>query len=106
MGSLNSKLAIIRQTIAEYAKPSLTGELSYLTQNADGKVFSVVDVTTSGRNHSADTGLVVRLEADYIIIEHDQNNKPLVDALVQAGILRQQIILAYAGKAIPTNVPV
>jgi hypothetical protein len=28
-------------------------------------------------------------------------NKKLVDALVQAGIPRQQIILAYAGESIP-----
>jgi hypothetical protein len=29
------------------------------------------------------------------------NNKPLIDALVQAGIPRAQIILAYAGENAP-----
>jgi hypothetical protein len=28
-------------------------------------------------------------------------NKPLVDALVDAGVPRAQIILAYAGEAVP-----
>jgi hypothetical protein len=44
--------------------------------------------------------LIVRLEGDHIIIERDINDKVLVDALVQAGIPRQQIILAYAGEAL------
>ena len=47
--------------------------------------------------------LLVRLLADTIIVEHDQNDKPLVDALVQAGIPRSQIILTYAGEAAPES---
>lgn len=31
------------------------------------------------------------------------NNKPLVDALMQAGIPRAQIILGYAGEAVPES---
>lgn len=101
MGFLDNKLGIIRREVAAYAKPALTGERSYLAQSEDGKLLSVVDVDVSQGNHSADTGLVARVTDDYVIIEHDMNDKPLVDALVQAGIPREYIILAYAGEPIP-----
>jgi hypothetical protein len=92
----------IQQKVAEYAKPSLTGEPSYLTQSADGSLLTVVDVSVLGDKHSANISLAVRVLPDLVIIEHDINNKPLVDALVQAGIPREKIILAYAGEPIPT----
>jgi hypothetical protein len=47
-----------------------------------------------------DTGLVVRLIGEKVIIERDVNDKPLVDALLQAGIPRGQIVLAYAGESV------
>ena len=105
MGFLDNKLDIIRREVAAYAKPALTGELSYLVQSEDGKLLSVVDVDISQGYHSADTGLVARVTDNHIVIEHDMNDKPLVDALVQAGIPREKIILAYAGEPVPEATP-
>jgi hypothetical protein len=36
-----------------------------------------------------------------VVIEQDVNDKPLVDALVQNGLHREQIVLAYAGEVVP-----
>jgi hypothetical protein len=47
------------------------------------------------------TGLIARVVGETIVVELDLNNKPLVDALVQQGIPRERIILAYAGEAVP-----
>jgi hypothetical protein len=47
-----------------------------------------------------DTGLLVRIVNGQVIILRDQNNKPLVEALMQAGVPREQIVLAYAGEKI------
>ncbi len=47
-----------------------------------------------------DTGLVARVAGDRIIVERDVNDKPLVDALVQAGVPRRSIVLAYAGESV------
>lgn len=101
MDTLDEMIDIFRREVAAYAKPALTGEMSYLAQSEDGKLLSVVDVSISDGKHSADTGLVARMVGDHIIIEHDMNDKPLVDALVQAGIPREKIILAYAGEPVP-----
>lgn len=53
------------------------------------------------------TGLLVHIVDNHlIVIEEDINNKPLVDALVQAGIPREKIILAYAGETVPEELDV
>ncbi|MDX2140626.1 MAG: element excision factor XisI family protein [Chloroflexota bacterium] len=43
----------------------------------------------------------MQTDHDSVVIERDMNDKPLVDALVQAGVPREKIILAYAGEAMP-----
>jgi hypothetical protein len=43
--------------------------------------------------------MAVPLAADRIIIERDVNDKLLVDALLDAGVARRQIVLAYAGES-------
>lgn len=90
----------LNQTLQSYAGKALNG-YSYLTTSADGDVFTVVSVARFGDERIVDTGLVARLVGDKIVIEHDINDKPLVDALMQAGIPRSQIILAYMGEASP-----
>ncbi len=53
--------------------------------------------------HREDTaGVVVlaRLAGDFIIIEEDTTDRKLVDSLLQQGISREQIILAYEGEAV------
>jgi XisI protein len=104
MGSLKDHMETIIREISAYARPPLNGGESYLTRSADGKLLSVVDVLPMNGQHQADTGLVVRIAGEFIIIEHDMNNKPLVDALVQAGVPRTQIILAYAGEPLPATI--
>jgi hypothetical protein len=101
MASLKDQMETIVREISAYAKPALNGGSSFLTRNADGTLFTVVDFLKVDGKFQADSGLIVRIERDYIIIAQDMNNKPLVDALVQAGIPRNKIILAYKGEPIP-----
>lgn len=89
---------ILRDTLLGYAGKGLN-DYSYLTVDDQQQVFAVIDFGWYKDQRIADAGLIVRLEGDLIIIERDINDKVLVDALVQAGIPRQQIILAYAGEA-------
>ena len=99
MDSLTNKMSIIRKVISDYAQPPVNGH-SDLTQSPDGRVFTVVDIYEYQGKRYADAGLIVRITDAHIIVECDMNNKPLVDALVQAGIARNQIILAYAGEPV------
>jgi hypothetical protein len=74
---------------------------SYLTSSTDQRHFVVTSVGTVQGKRIVNTGLVVQLSDNMIIIDRDINSKPLVDALIQAGIPREQIILAYAGEPVP-----
>jgi hypothetical protein len=97
MDTLKSKL---QTAVSEYAGKVFNGS-SYLTQSEDATVFTVVIVARIKGEHISNVSLVARIADDMIIIERDQNDKPLVDALVQAGIPREKIILAYAGEPVP-----
>jgi hypothetical protein len=93
----------VREVMQGYAGKVLNG-YSYLTQNDDGSVFTVVVVAHLHGKHHSGVSVVVRIVDDHVVIERDQNDKTVLDALVQAGIPRQQIILAYAGEPVPENV--
>ncbi len=90
----------VRDVVAGYAGKVLNG-YSFLTQSEDGSVYTVVDVAQVKGKHISGVSLVVRIVGDKIIVERDQNDKVIVDALVQAGIKRNDIILAYAGEDVP-----
>jgi hypothetical protein len=87
----------LQLTMLGYTGRALNGH-SYLTANNDKTLFTVISFATIQDRRIVDTGLVARIADNHIIIEHDANNKPLVDALEQAGIPREQIVLAYAGE--------
>ena len=89
---------VLHRTVEGYAGRALNG-YSYFMSNADRHVFAIVSVGRVRDRHIVDTGLVARLAGDRIIIERDVNDKPLVDALVQAGVPRGQIVLVYAGES-------
>jgi hypothetical protein len=99
---MSSIKEILQEVIAEYEGKALNG-YSYLTHNQAEDVFSVVSVGEFKGQRIVDMGLVVRLVDNTIIIERDANDKPLVDALLQAGVPRENIILAYGNESLKTG---
>ncbi len=91
---------ILEENMRGYAGEALNG-YSYLTKSADGSLYTIVSVGQIPERHFVETGLIARIMGDQIIIEQDLNDKPLVDALLEAGIPRQKIVLAYAGESLP-----
>ena len=95
---------ILKRTLEGYAGKALNG-YSYLTSTEDESLFTVISVGRLPKKRIVNVGLIVQVVGDHIIIERDINNKPLVDALVQNGIPREQIILAYAGEPVEEPTP-
>lgn len=89
----------LRTVLEGYTGEALNG-YSYLTESKDGTAFAVVSVGQLPDRRIVDAGLIVRLVGDRIIIERDVNDKPLVDALLQANVPCRQIVLAYAGEPV------
>ncbi|MEM9954393.1 MAG: element excision factor XisI family protein [Chloroflexota bacterium] len=91
---------ILRAEMAKYGGEGLNC-ISYIAENLDAMVFTSTTMFTGKQDPKPLMDLFVRVIADKIVIEVDKNSKPLVDALVQAGIPREQIILAYIGEKVP-----
>jgi hypothetical protein len=89
----------LQRIMEGYAGRALNG-YSYLLLSPDCQVFAILSVGHVRDRHIVDTGLVARLQDNRIIIERDVNDKPLLDALLQAGVPRSQIVLRYAGESI------
>ncbi len=91
---------IVLEVMSGYAVKGLNG-YSVLTSTPDHRFLTIVSIANVKGQRLTTTSMIVHLEHNAVIIEHDINNKPLVDALVEAGVSRKKIILAYAGEPVP-----
>ncbi len=96
MGSLKD---VVLEVMSGYAVKGMNG-FSVLTASADQSTFTIVSTAIVKGKRMTTTSLIARIENEQIFVEHDINNKPLVDALVQAGIPHEKIVLAYAGEPV------
>jgi hypothetical protein len=109
------EIAVKRPTPVAKADKSLLAKVShevdlYAPGALDGICYSILDdeqqryvalFVSDNKQEYPDVIVMARVDGDKIIIEHDSTDKPLVDALmVNAGIPREQIILAYAGETL------
>lgn len=100
---MDSLKQTVYQVVLEYAKDGLNCQ-SYLTRSDDGMVLTVIDVEHTPQKHEMDVSVVVHIVGDHVAIERDTNDKLVVDALMQAGVPRSKIVLAYAGESLPETV--
>ncbi len=94
---MDTLIKTVYDVVMGYARKGLNSQ-SYFTHNDDNTIFSVVTVTAT---HTSFVSLLVRISNSVVIVEQDRNDKTLVDALLQAGIQRESIRLAYKGQPIP-----
>jgi hypothetical protein len=96
----------LKETLLECLRQE-TGEglngFSELAQNLDQTLFTIVATGYRKGTRFSFTALLVHLLGDKIIIDEDRNDEPFYTALIEAGIPREQIILAYAGEAVPNT---
>jgi hypothetical protein len=87
----------VDSVIRGYAGEAVNG-ISYAVRNEEEDVWAVVGVAMWQNQRVANSSLIVRLMEGKIVVERDMNSKPLYEALLQAGIPREKIVLAYAGE--------
>lgn len=69
------------------------------------QIYAVIDVPRWPRTYSTEIVVLARVVREYIVIEEDVTDKPLVDALmVNAGVPRAKIVLAYRGEKLPDTI--
>jgi hypothetical protein len=94
----------LKEVLATYNVIGLNG-YSEPTVNADETVFTTIGVGYLDGKQFAFLVILVRLVGDQIVIDHDANSDPLYEALLEAGVPRARMILAYAGEPIPVTAP-
>jgi hypothetical protein len=92
--------AILRETISWYDSGGFSLKTFFMI-NAVENAYAVL--ITDVPVHKRPAGIVVfaRIVGDYVVIEEDTTDRPLVDKLTARGIPREKIIRAYAGESLP-----
>jgi hypothetical protein len=89
---------IVRREVDLYAANSLQG-YTYPVLDDDNQHYTALHISHYPPEFPPSIIVMARVVNDKIIIEVDNTDKPLVNALMQnAGIAREDIILAYAGE--------
>ena len=92
----------LREEITKYAASGRGANiLLFAILDDEQGIYAVNAVNYPERENVADVVVLARIVGNMVVIEEDMTDKKLVDALQQRGVLRDQIILAYAGEPIP-----
>src|SRR5258706_15855537 len=91
-----------RQSLADVTRREVERYVGYSDESnlyflADDKqlAYAVVDVPNMPRTYSTEIVVMARVVGDYVVIDEDTTDKPLVDALIiNAGLPREKSILA------------
>lgn len=94
---------IVREETEQYAGPSLNATLQVVNDEAR-QVYTVISIGKPPANEPARAVVMARVTDDFVVIESDTTDKPLVNALIQRGIPRKKIILAYQGESLPETI--
>ncbi|MBX3066401.1 MAG: element excision factor XisI family protein [Anaerolineae bacterium] len=87
---------VLRETVKGYVRPSPNATM-YFAENVENEAFVAISIPHS-RNPQSRVVVFGRIVDGKVVIETDITNKPLHEALMQAGIPRDQIVLAYQGE--------
>jgi hypothetical protein len=96
---VNSLKETVIAVMSGYAVKGLNG-FSVLTMSADQSILTVVSTAVVKGKRMMTVSLIARIDGDHVYIDHDINNKPLVDALIEAGIPQNKITLTYTGEPV------
>lgn len=93
---------IVREEVKKYdAGGRGYNAILFALLDDERQVYAVNVVDYPKRKDVASVVVLARIVGDKVVIEEDITDKPLLDALLQRGIPREQIVLAYRGEPIP-----
>lgn len=99
MGDLKD---IVREEVRKYAGRGRGGNLRlFPIMDEPQQTYVVVAIDYPVREDTAGVVVLARVVGDKAVIEEDATDKPLLDALLQQGVPREKIILAYEGEPVP-----
>jgi hypothetical protein len=101
--SITSLETILQREVADYART--TGLLSSLHYIEDLARKTYLVMVVPDHDHPAPfparAVVMAQIVDEYVVIDSDTTDRPLVDELVRAGVPRERIVLYYAGETLP-----
>lgn len=96
---------ILREEVQKYAAGGRGANVLLFAINDDTQqIYAVNAIDYPARKDIAGVVVLARIADSKVVIEEDMTDKKLVNALLQRGIARENIVLAYEGEAIPDAV--
>ena len=94
---------VTRREVELYAANAFNATL-YAIMDEKQHIYSVISVPNQPHQYPVGIVVMARVVGDYVVIEEDRTDRPLVDALMVNGrVPREKIILAYNGEKLPEN---
>lgn len=94
--------AILKEEISWYAGNGRGANVILFPMLDDlHETYAVNAIEYPTRSEGAGVVVLARIVGDIVVIQEDNTDKPLLNALLQRGIPRDRIVLAYAGEPIP-----
>jgi len=99
---MDSLKQIVRQEVKKYASNGRGANiLLFAILDDEQGIYAVNSVDYPEREDIAGVVILARVVNNMVVIEEDMTDKKFHVALQQAGIMRDQIVLAYEGEPIP-----
>jgi hypothetical protein len=105
MDRVTDLTTIVQREVAEYNHARDYKAKGFYLEDVQQQAYAIVIVPDPDHPLVKKPGIIImaRVVNDKIIIDEDLTDRPLYEALVEAGIPREQIVLAYAGESLPSQ---
>jgi hypothetical protein len=94
---------IVQQTVEDYARVRTWKGVSYALADRERGRFAVLMLPDAERAFKPIIVVAVRILNDTAVIDIDTTDRPLAEALMNAGIPVEKIVRIYAGEPAPTT---
>jgi hypothetical protein len=92
--------AIVKEAVNWYASGGFRSKTFFVTNPVEN-AYAVLVADVPVHKRPARIIVFARIVGEYVVIEEDTTDRPLVDKLTAKGIPREKIIRAYAGESLP-----
>ncbi len=93
---------VVREVVFRYASAGLNLR-TYALSNDVQQIYAVNVIDWPARHNPASVVILARVEGEQVIIEEDSTDRPLVEALIDAGIPRERIVFKHVEQTSPTH---
>jgi hypothetical protein len=102
---MENLVEIVKEEVMDYGQAAFNSRLFPIFDDTRQSYTIAAVSKLHGKTLPMGVIVMARLEGEYIIIEADNTDRPLYEALMARGIPRERIILAYVGEALPKAAP-